>query len=193
MGAAVSVLLALSARIDFLSITLSIAHHTIHHYRILIRIFKKYRTLENVKKHSKSPLNAFSLNKSNEWYLFYLLSKNIIPISPPHSPFNVLVKRNTRIPKNPCQPSPCGPGTLCTVNNLGNAICNCQPGLIPKPDTITGCGPECTQDPECYRGQVCLNQRCVDEPDPCNPSPCGPGTTCTANKAGGRFSNPICR
>jgi len=121
------------------------------------------------------------------------ISKNIIPISPPHSPFNVLVKRNTRIPKNPCQPSPCGPGTLCTVNNLGNAICNCQPGLIPKPDTITGCGPECTQDPECYRGQVCLNQRCVDEPDPCNPSPCGPGTTCTANKAGGRFSNPICR
>jgi len=98
-----------------------------------------------------------------------------------------------RPPKNPCQPSPCGPGTTCTVNSIGNAICNCQPGLIPKPDTITGCGPECTRDPDCSSGFVCLNQRCVDEPDPCNPSPCGPGTSCTSQKVGGRFQNPICR
>jgi len=105
----------------------------------------------------------------------------VVPVPPP------------RAPTNPCVPSPCGPGARCTVNGQGNAICNCEPGLIPKPDTITGCGPECTRDPECRSGQVCLNQRCVDEPDPCNPSPCGPGARCTAPKQGNRYANPVCR
>jgi len=111
----------------------------------------------------------------------------------PLSPVHVLVKRTTRRPANPCVPTPCGPGAICTVNNVGNAICNCEPGLIPKPDTITGCGPECTRDPDCSSGYVCLNQRCVEEPDPCNPSPCGPGARCTAPKQGNRYANPICR
>ena len=39
---------------------------------------------------------------------------------------------------DPCNPSPCGPGTTCTPNRDGNPICTCIPGLIPKPDTITG-------------------------------------------------------
>ena len=47
---------------------------------------------------------------------------------------------------------------------LGNPICRCEPGLIPKPDTITGCGPECTRDPECQQGYVCQSQRCVPRP-----------------------------
>jgi len=59
---------------------------------------------------------------------------------------------------DPCQPNPCGvlhPGTTqCTVNIQGNPVCRCLPGLIPMPDTITGCGPR---------------------PDPCLPNPCGPG------------------
>merc|ERR1712018_447501 len=54
-------------------------------------------------------------------------------------------------PQDPCFPNPCGPGALCHPNPQGNAICTCQPGLIPKPDTITGCGPECVRDP----GAVC--------------------------------------
>ena len=45
----------------------------------------------------------------------------------------------------------------------------CQPGLVPKPDTITGCGPECIRDPDCSSGYVCDNQRCIEKPDPCNP------------------------
>ena len=40
--------------------------------------------------------------------------------------------------RDPCDPSPCGPGTTCTPNRDGNPICRCLPGLIPKPDTITG-------------------------------------------------------
>merc|ERR1711962_1327058 len=58
-------------------------------------------------------------------------------------------------PPNPCNPNPCGPGARCSQNSQGNAICQCEPGLIPKPDTITGCGPECITDPDCGRGLVC--------------------------------------
>ena len=68
-------------------------------------------------------------------------------------------------------------------------VIRCEPGLIPKPDTITGCGPECVRDPDCRTGYVCQNQRCVEKPDPCNPSPCGPGAVCMVNSVG----NPICR
>ena len=90
---------------------------------------------------------------------------------------------------DPCQPNPCGPGALCNVNNAGNAICTCELGLIPKPDTITGCGPECVRDPDCQRGYICQNQRCVVKPDPCDPSPCGPGAECSVTGSG----NAICR
>ncbi len=64
----------------------------------------------------------------------------------------------------------------------GNPICRCEPGLIPKPDTITGCGPECVRDPDCQQGNVCQSQRCVPRPDPCQPSPCGPNTECMENR-----------
>ena len=92
---------------------------------------------------------------------------------------------------DPCDPSPCGPGAICTINSSGNAICRCEPGLIPCPDTITGCCPECVYNPDCPMGFICLNNHCVEkpDPDPCDPSPCGPGTICTTNSNG----NPICR
>merc|ERR1712004_171305 len=90
---------------------------------------------------------------------------------------------------DPCDPSPCGPGAVCTINFGGNPICRCEPGLIPKPDTITGCGPECVRDPDCQSGYICQSQRCVVKPDPCDPSPCGPNTECSVTPNG----NPICR
>ena len=78
-------------------------------------------------------------------------------------------------------------------NKLGNPICRCLQGLIPKPDTITGCGPECTTDYDCHHGHghdfVCQNHFCVEKPDPCDPSPCGPGANCMLDHTG----NAICR
>lgn len=86
---------------------------------------------------------------------------------------------------DPCDPSPCGPGTMCMANKFGNPICRCLGKLIPKPDTITGCGPECTRDPDCETGFVCEDQVCVEAPDPCDPNPCGPGAQCIPNSSGG--------
>merc|ERR1711884_317493 len=57
-------------------------------------------------------------------------------------------------PQDPCFPNPCGPGALCHPNPQGNAICTCQPGLIPKPDTITGSAPTA-------RGVSCAGTRDV--------------------------------
>jgi len=82
---------------------------------------------------------------------------------------------------DPCNPSPCGPGTTCTSNTNGNPVCRCLPGLIPKPDTITGCGPECTVDPDCQYGYICSQHKCVERPDPCQINPCGSGAVSTSN------------
>merc|ERR1711876_146853 len=60
---------------------------------------------------------------------------------------------------DPCDPSPCGPGAHCMVDPSGNAICRCDQGLVPKPDTITGCGPECVVDPDCQTGYICQDQK----------------------------------
>lgn len=80
---------------------------------------------------------------------------------------------------DPCDPNPCGvlypDTTTCTPNNEGSPVCRCLPGLIPKPDTITGCGPECLVDPDCLGGYICSQQKCIERPDPCVPNPCGSG------------------
>ena len=44
---------------------------------------------------------------------------------------------------DPCNPNPCGPNTECSAESAGVAKCRCKPGFFPKPDTITGCGPQC--------------------------------------------------
>ena len=74
-------------------------------------------------------------------------------------------------PADSCDSSPCGPGAVCTTNGIGNPICQCEPGLIPKPDTITGCGPECVIDPDCSSGYICENQKCVEKTDTCTVRP----------------------
>jgi len=76
---------------------------------------------------------------------------------------------------NPCSPSPCGPGTYCEVNHHGAAVCRCLPGLFPKPDTITGCAPQCDYDTQCRPHEKCHGNKCVPA---CEPSTCGVNAIC---------------
>lgn len=76
---------------------------------------------------------------------------------------------------DPCSPYPCGPNTDCSVSPLGVAICRCKSGFFPKPDTITGCGPQCTHDDECGRTQNCAAGKCVNI---CEPGVCGTNALC---------------
>lgn len=105
--------------------------------------------------------------------------------------FYVLNKYNYRInhcnissisaaaPQDPCSPSPCGPNSVCRINN-GLAVCSCQTGFIGGPPS---CRPECVVSVECPLTQACLNNKCQD---PC-PGTCGQNARCQVVN-----HNPIC-
>lgn len=82
-------------------------------------------------------------------------------------------------PRNPCQPSPCGPYSVCRVID-SRAVCSCQINFFGSPPN---CKPECIVSSECPHNRACSNQRCVD---PC-PGTCGRFAQC-------RVTNhaPIC-
>lgn len=61
------------------------------------------------------------------------------------------------LPSNPCEPSPCGPNTQCTILSNGFAKCTCLPGFLESPNTIRGC---------------------IEAKNPCEPNPCGLGAIC---------------
>lgn len=86
---------------------------------------------------------------------------------------------------DPCSPYPCGPNTDCMVSPLGVAVCRCKAGFFPKPDTITGCGPQCTHDDECSSSQNCAAGRCVNI---CEDGICGVNALCEP-----RNRRAICR
>lgn len=77
--------------------------------------------------------------------------------TPPHVPCS--------LPANPCDPSPCGPNTQCTILNNGFAKCTCLPGFLESPNTIRGC---------------------VEPKNPCEPNPCGVGALCDPH------GEPVC-
>lgn len=65
------------------------------------------------------------------------------------------------------------------------AICRCKAGFFPKPDTITGCGPQCTRDEDCSQTQNCAGGRCVNI---CESGVCGTNALCEP-----RNRRAICR
>lgn len=65
------------------------------------------------------------------------------------------------LPTNPCDPSPCGPNTQCTVLDNGLSKCTCLAGFIESPNTIRGC---------------------VKQTNPCEPNPCGTDAICDASR-----------
>lgn len=74
-------------------------------------------------------------------------------------------------PIDPCQPSPCGPNSIC-VESGETPACSCQPGYIGTPPN---CRPECTISAECPAALACVALRCKD---PCVQA-CGPRAVCS--------------
>lgn len=80
---------------------------------------------------------------------------------------------------NPCNPSPCGPQSLCRVVN-SQAVCSCVPGFLGTPPN---CRPECISSSECQLNRACVNQKCIN---PCVGT-CGIKAECQVVN-----HNPIC-
>lgn len=80
---------------------------------------------------------------------------------------------------NPCQPSPCGPNSVCRALS-GQVMCSCITGYIGTPPS---CRPECLVDSDCTILLSCSNQKCVD---PCQGS-CGMNAECRVHN-----HKPIC-
>lgn len=78
---------------------------------------------------------------------------------------------------NPCEPSPCGLNTICTIKK-NKAVCSCLPDFIGDP--LTSCQPECLMNSDCPFHQACLGYRCKD---PCSFSNiCGLGAVCSCKE-----------
>lgn len=71
---------------------------------------------------------------------------------------------------NPCEPSPCGPNSVCKISNEG-PICACQPNYKGSPPN---CRPECISNSECDHNLACKNLKCTD---PCT-NTCGSNAEC---------------
>ncbi|CAB0029718.1 unnamed protein product, partial [Trichogramma brassicae] len=82
--------------------------------------------------------------------------------------------------RNPCDPSPCGPNSRCTVSSSKFATCSCLPGFRGIPPA---CSPECIVSSDCLQIQTCVNMKCVN---PCN-GVCGHSALCSVIN-----HNPIC-
>lgn len=81
---------------------------------------------------------------------------------------------------SPCDPSPCGPNSMCRENN-GQAVCSCISGYLGSPPT---CRPECALNSDCPLNQACITQKCQN---PCTGA-CGLRANCrTINH------NPVCQ
>lgn len=75
------------------------------------------------------------------------------------------------LPKDPCNPSPCGPNAQCSTHGSVGS-CTCFPNYFG--DAYAGCRPECVQNSDCPRTKACLNRKCGD---PC-PGSCGVNANC---------------
>lgn len=67
-----------------------------------------------------------------------------------------------------CNPSPCGPNTLCR-----DGICSCLSEY--QGDPYRGCRPECVLNDDCPRNRACIRNKCED---PC-PGTCGQNAECS--------------
>lgn len=72
---------------------------------------------------------------------------------------------------NPCQPSPCGPNSICQPSASETPSCQCMPDFIGSPPN---CRPECVSNNECSQQLACINKKCQN---PCIQA-CGSNAEC---------------
>ena len=82
----------------------------------------------------------------------------------------------------PCNPSPCGTNTQCTVLPGSGAVCECMADY--QGDPFSECKPECILSSDCASHLACIDMKCRD---PCTPGTCGYNADCNV-----RQHNPIC-
>nr|CAD7425818.1 unnamed protein product [Timema monikensis] len=75
------------------------------------------------------------------------------------------------LPRNPCNPTPCGANALCKEHH-GAGSCVCLTGYFGDP--YTGCRPECVLNADCPRDKACVSNKCLN---PC-PGTCGVNAEC---------------
>lgn len=74
------------------------------------------------------------------------------------------------IKKTPCDPSPCGPNSIC--KEVGETpSCECMNDFMGRPPY---CRPECVTNSECDLDKSCINRKCIN---PCIGA-CGSNTNC---------------
>lgn len=73
-------------------------------------------------------------------------------------------------PKNPCVPSPCGPNSVCQVQD-NRPVCSCIANYIGSPPN---CRPECVINQECAQNEACIREKCTN---PCIGT-CGENSKC---------------
>lgn len=71
---------------------------------------------------------------------------------------------------NSCEPSPCGPNSVCQEKG-SSPSCSCLPDFIGTPPN---CRPECVGNDDCSNNQACISKRCIN---PCNDI-CGINAEC---------------
>lgn len=60
--------------------------------------------------------------------------------------------------ENPCDPSPCGPNSICQIKQ-GRPVCSCVANFIGHPPY---CRPACVLHSECPQDKACIKEKCVD-------------------------------
>lgn len=84
-----------------------------------------------------------------------------------------------KVNENPCQPSPCGPNSICQIKEA-RPVCSCVANYIGSPPH---CRPECTLNQECPSDKACIREKCTN---PCK-GICGRNAKCTVVN-----HNPFC-
>lgn len=92
------------------------------------------------------------------------------PFSRCYAPPPPIERVDDHVPRDPCQPSPCGANAVCKV--VGDSpSCQCLPEFFGSPPN---CRPECIINSDCQSTQACINNKCKD---PC-PGSCGTNAEC---------------